>query len=97
MLTNKLTNKKMIAAAVLSALFAGASLAATSMTEKQITDKALALQAGTVQHAKMEKKAGKEVWEVAIRDSAGKDHTLYFNAATGAEMHFDRYGKETKG
>ena len=92
-----LTNKKLIAVAVLSALFAGASLAATSMTQKQITDKALSVQPGTVQHAKMEKKSGKEVWEVAIKDSAGKDHTLYFNAATGTEMHFDRYGRETKG
>ena len=92
-----LANKKLIAVAVLSALFAGASLAATGMTEKQITEKALAVQAGTVQHAKMEKRAGKEVWEVAIRDSAGKDHTLYFNAASGTQMHFDKYGKETRG
>ena len=90
-------NKKLIAVAVLSALFAGASFAATGMTEKQITDKALTVQPGTIQHTKMEKKSGKEVWEVAIRDNTGKDHTLYFNAATGTQMHFDRYGKETRG
>ncbi|MFO1351069.1 MAG: PepSY domain-containing protein [Gammaproteobacteria bacterium] len=88
-------SKTLIAVAVVTALAGGVSFAAAPMTEKQISDKALQLNPGaTVQKTKMEKKEGKEVWEVLIKSKDGKEVTLYFNAETGAQV--DKHGKEIK-
>lgn len=84
------TAKKLIATATLAALsgvFTGAGLAAeTHATKAQVEKEALAIYPGKVEHAKMEKKQGKEVWEVKIKGHDGKEHTLYFDAKTGKEV-----------
>jgi uncharacterized membrane protein YkoI len=91
------TRNQLIAVAV-AALISGSGLAASKMmTEKQITDAALNTQAGTVEHAKLEKKAGKDVWQVAIKDKTGKEHTLFFKPETGKQMKYDASGKEIRG
>ena len=74
------TRSKIIAAAVLSALFSGAVLAA-DMTEQQIKDAALKAAPGTVEQAKIEKTGGHDLWHVKVKGTDKKEHFLYFTKA----------------
>lgn len=69
--------RKVLLTAVLSMAAAGSAYAA--MTKEQIGEQALKLQPGEVKKIKTEKKDGKKVWEVKIRDAEGRTHELYFD------------------
>jgi uncharacterized membrane protein YkoI len=62
---------------ILSMAAAGSAFAA--MTKEQIAEQALKLQPGEVKKIKTEKKDGRELWEVKIKDAEGRTHELYFD------------------
>lgn len=95
------TTQKLIAGMIVTTMAmmsSGFALAAKDMSRKQITEQALSANPGsTVEKTRLEKKHGKEVWEVTLKDKNGKEQRLYYDARTGMAVHFDRKtGKEIK-
>ena len=76
---------RLIAAAVIAGL-SGAALAASPPTKETIEKTALTAHPGTVLLSKQEKKSGKDVWEVMVKGTDGKDYTMFFDPKTGSEV-----------
>jgi uncharacterized membrane protein YkoI len=62
---------------------AGAAATHGGVTKEQIEAKALKEHPGKVERIHEKKHMGKEVWEVKIKGTDGKEHELYYDAKTG--------------
>ena len=80
-----------VASALVAAISTGISLASDdnmtsqghAFTKQQAIEMALTEYPGEVIKAYMEKKRGKDVWEVKIKAEDGKKWELYYDAETG--------------
>ena len=59
------------------------------MSKEQIIDKALADYPGEVTKAYLEKKRGKDVWEIEIKGDDGKKWETYYDAMNGELVKAD--------
>ena len=81
----------LIAGGLVAAITTGISLAGddemtqqdSTFSKQQAIEMALAEHPGEVIKAYMEKKRGKDVWEVKIKAEDGKQWELYYDAETG--------------
>ena len=80
------TWKRFAVAAALATLTGAALATGNAVTKQSVEKSALSVHPGTVEMAQKMQKNGKDIWEVKVKGTDGKQYVVNFDAKTGKEL-----------